>query len=80
MRVRYDEEADALYIKLQEGGYHESDEIKDGFILDYDIDGNIVGIEILDASSHLAVADLSTVNFEITRPLVKAAEKRHGSA
>jgi len=27
MRVRYDEEADALYIKLQEGGYHESDEI-----------------------------------------------------
>ena len=75
MRVRYDEEADALYIKLQEGGYHESDEIKDGFILDYDIDGNIIGIEILDASSHLAVADLSTVNFEITRPLVKAAEK-----
>jgi len=75
MRVRYDEEADALYIKLQEGGYHESDEIKDGFILDYDINGNIIGIEILDASSHLAVADLSTVNFEITRPLVKAAEK-----
>ncbi|NIA09561.1 MAG: DUF2283 domain-containing protein [Nitrospiraceae bacterium] len=80
MRVRYDEEADALYIKLQEGGYHESEEIKDGFILDYDIDGNIIGIEILDASSHLAVADLSTVNFEITRPLVKAAEKSHGSA
>ena len=79
MRVRYDEEADALYIKLQEGGYHESDEIKDGFILDYDIDGNIIGIEILDASSHLAVADLSTVNFEITRPLVKAAEKSHRS-
>ncbi|MCK4356126.1 DUF2283 domain-containing protein [Candidatus Bipolaricaulota bacterium] len=78
MRVRYDEEADALYIKFQEGGYHESDEIKDGFILDYDIDGNIIGIEILDASTHLAVADLSTVNFEITRPLVKAAEKRQG--
>ena len=80
MRVRYDEEADALYIKLQEGGHHESDEIKDGFILDYDIDGNIIGIEILDASSHLAVTDLSTVNFEITRPLVKAAEKNHGPA
>jgi len=75
MRVRYDEEADALYIKLREGEYHESDEIRDGFILDYDVDGNIIGIEILDASSHLAVADLSTVNFEITRPLVKAAEK-----
>jgi len=68
MRVRYDEEADALYIKLQEGGYHESDEIKDGFILDYDLAGNIIGIEIL-----------STVNFEITRPLVKAAGKSHGT-
>jgi len=79
MRVRYDEEADALYIKLQEGGYHESDEIKDGFILDYDIDGNIIGIEILDASAHLAAADLSTVNFEITRPLMKTAEKSQGT-
>jgi len=75
MRIGYDEEADALYIKLREGEYHESDEIKDGFILDHDIDGDIIGIEILDASSHLAVADLSTVNFQITRPLEKAAEK-----
>ena len=75
MRIRYDEEADALYIKLQEGGYHESDEIKDGFILDYDIDGNIIGIEILDASTHLAITELSTVNFEITRPLMKTGEK-----
>ena len=65
MRVRYDEEADALYIKLREGEYHESDEIRDGFILDYDVDGNIIGIEILDASTHLAPAELSIVNFEI---------------
>lgn len=75
MRVRYDEEADALYIKLREGEYHESDEIRDGFIIDYDVDGNIIGIEIIDASSHLAVADLSTVNFEITRSLMKTGEK-----
>jgi uncharacterized protein YuzE len=76
MRVRYDEEADALYIKLREGEYHESDEIRDGFILDYDVDGNIIGIEILDASVHLAPAELSTVNFEITRSLMKTGEKR----
>jgi len=54
MQVRYDEEADAIYIKLREGVYHESDEIRDGFILDYDPDGNIIAIEILDASTHLA--------------------------
>jgi len=70
MRVRYDEETDALYIKLREGEYHESDVIRDGFILDYDVDGNIIAIEILNAP-----AELSTVNFEITRPLLKTGEK-----
>ena len=38
--------------------YYKRDEIKDGFILDYDADGNIGVIEILEASSQLAPADL----------------------
>ena len=75
MKVRYDEEADALYIRLRKGAYYESDEIKEGFILDYDANGNIVGIEILDASSNLTVADLSTVNFEVSRQLMKTGKK-----
>ena len=69
MKVRYDEEANALYIKLQEKEYYESDEIQDGFILDYDAAGNIIGIEILDVDKYLAVSDLATVNFEINRRL-----------
>ena len=75
MGVRYDEEADALYIRLRKGKYYESDEIKEGFIIDYDADGNIVGIEILDASAYIAPADLSTVNFEISRQLTKAGNR-----
>jgi len=75
MKVRYDEEADAIYITLREGVYHESDEVRDGFVLDYDSDGNIIAIEILDASTHLDPTELSTVNFEITRPLMKSGEK-----
>ena len=75
MKVRYDEEADALYIRLRKGEYYESDEIKEGFILDYDANGNIVGIEILDASSNLTVADLPTVNFEVSRQLTKAGQR-----
>jgi uncharacterized protein YuzE len=75
MRVRYDEEADALYIRLREAEYYESDEIREGFILDYDADGNIVGIEILEASSSLTPADLSTVKFEISRQLVKTGNE-----
>jgi len=75
MRVRYDEEADGLYIRLREVQYYESDEIREGSILDYDTDGNIIGIEILEASAHLAPADLSTVNFEISRQLAKTGDR-----
>ena len=75
MKVRYDEEADALYIRLRKGEYYESDEIKEGFILDYDADGNIVGIEILDASSNLSPSDLPTVNFEVSRQLTRTGNR-----
>ena len=71
MKIRYDEEADALYIKLREAEYYESDEIQEGFILDYDADANIIAIEILEASTHVPLADLSTMNFEINRQLMK---------
>jgi len=66
MRVRYDEQVNALYIRLKETPYHESDEIREGFIVDYDKDGNIIGIEILDVSDYLSPDELSTVKFEIS--------------
>jgi len=53
MRVRYDEQVDILYIRLKETPYHESDEIREGFILDYDKDNNVIGIEIIDASEFI---------------------------
>ena len=70
MRIRYDEKADALYIRLRESKYYESDEIKEGFILDYDEAGNVIGIEILDASSYLLPSDLSSVSFHIDKTIV----------
>jgi len=50
MKINYDPEADALYIKFSEANVEESDEIAAGMIVDYDNKGNPVGIEILDAS------------------------------
>lgn len=69
MRIRYDEKVDALYIRLRGSRYFESDEIKEGFILDYDKEGNIVGIEILDASSYLSPEELSSVSFEVKKAM-----------
>lgn len=50
MKVTYDPEVDILRILLNDVPIEESDEEKPGVILDYDKEGNIVGLEILDAS------------------------------
>lgn len=49
MKVKYDKETDILYITLNEEIIEESNEEKKGFILDYSKNGNLVGIEILNA-------------------------------
>ncbi len=53
MKVSYDPEVDVLRILLNRAAIEESDEDKPGIIMDYDIDGNVVGIEILDASKRM---------------------------
>ncbi len=50
MKVTYDPEVDVLRILFSGAPIEESDEEKPGIILDYDKNGNVVGMEILDAS------------------------------
>ncbi len=50
MKITFDPEVDVLRIVLREAPIEESDEEKPGIILDYDGEGRIVGLEILDAS------------------------------
>jgi uncharacterized protein YuzE len=50
MKVKYNKEIDVLLIEISAGIVSESDESKPGIIIDYDKDGNILRIEILDAS------------------------------
>jgi uncharacterized protein YuzE len=53
LKVTYDPEVDVLRILLSDAPIEESDEDKPGVILDYDRDGNIVGLEILEASKRI---------------------------
>jgi uncharacterized protein YuzE len=53
MKVTYDPEVDVLHVLFSNAPIEESDEDKPGVILDYDKDGNIVGLEILDAQKRL---------------------------
>ncbi len=53
MKVFYDQSADILTIIFAENLVAESDEDKPGVILDYDDKGNLVSLEILDASQRV---------------------------
>ena len=53
MKVTYDPEVDVLRILFGNTPIEESDEDKPGVILDYDKAGNVVGLEILDASKRM---------------------------
>jgi uncharacterized protein YuzE len=54
MKTRYDPDADALYVRFSKAEIVESEEVSNGVILDFDAEGRIVAIEVLDASKHLA--------------------------
>ena len=50
MKVEYDQQADAMYIRLRGGKVIESEEVRPGVVLDFDAEGKVLGIEILDVS------------------------------
>ena len=64
MKVTYDQEVDVLRIILSDADIEESGEDKPGIIIDYDDHGNVVGLEILDASSRMA--DPRTLEYAVT--------------
>ena len=53
MKITYDPDVDVLQIIFSSVPVAESDEDKPGVVLDYDKDGNVVGMEILDASTRI---------------------------
>ncbi len=53
MKILYDRDTDTLTIVFSDTAVPESDEVRPGYILDWDEAGNLVSIEILNASEHL---------------------------
>jgi uncharacterized protein YuzE len=51
--VRYDKDVDALYIDLSDADVVDTIEIEPGVMLDYDKDGTVIGVEILDFMERL---------------------------
>jgi len=47
MKISYDKEADAMYIRLREGKVDHTKEIDENTIIDFNKEGQVIGIEIL---------------------------------
>jgi len=58
MKLNYYPETDSLYIDLSEKKSAESKEISEGVVLDYDAEGNLVGIDIDNASTKIQMEEL----------------------
>lgn len=54
MKTQYDAEADALYLRFADAKVVDSEEVAPGIVLDFDAEGRIVAVEVLDAKRHLA--------------------------
>ena len=75
MKVIYDTKADILTIILKDASVIESDEEKEGIILDYDSVGDIVSLEILDAKKR--VGEPTQISYELAGQTKNIANETH---
>lgn len=64
MKLKVDEQADALYLTLGEAPASRSEEVPPGIIVDYDEQECVVGVEMLHLSKRVRLADLRRLLFE----------------
>ena len=64
MRIEYDREVDALYVRLQEKYVARTIEIEEGLNLDLDENGKLIGLEVLDATEKYSLADIFNLSTE----------------
>ena len=73
MRIEYDQEADALYIQMQDKSVSKTKEIEEGVLIDFDEGNKLIGIEILDVTKRFTLADI--INLHIENLPVEAGHK-----
>jgi uncharacterized protein YuzE len=64
MKIKFDQESNAFYVRLNEERIVESEEVEPGVILDYDDKGTVVGVEFLNASERMKGKTLPKFEYE----------------
>ena len=70
MKLNYYPDTDSLYIDLSEKTSADSLEVSEGVVVDYDKNGNIVGIDIDNASKKIVLKKLSINKLPIEQEIV----------
>jgi len=63
MKLKVDEQADALYLRLDDSAIVESEEVSPGVILDFNAENQVVGVEILNLSQRSATLNTRELQF-----------------
>jgi len=63
-QLKIDKESDALYLRLDESAVVESEQVKPGVVLDYDAQGRVVGVEMLNLSTRVSPDRLRVLQLE----------------
>lgn len=72
MKIEYDKEVDALYIRIQEKEVSHTKELKEGINSDLDDVGKVIGLEIIGATERYNLKDIfniSTENLILEEPI-----------
>ena len=70
MNIYYDKEVDAVYIKFGNKTPEGVNEISEGVNIDTTSEGNIVGIEILDASKKMDIKTIFSYKLELDKNIL----------
>jgi len=76
MKIEYDNEIDAVYIRLQEKYVDRTVEIEEGLNIDLDKSGKMIGLEVLDVVDRYSLSDIFNISTE-NLILEKASEQRN---
>jgi len=65
MKIQYDNKADAIYIKLGVGSIDHTIKINRKLFVDVDKKNNVLGIELVAASTQVALKTLGKISLDI---------------
>ena len=64
MKIEYDKEVDALYIRIREKRIAKTQEIEDALNIDIDEEGKVIGFEILNATQRYSKSEIFNLSTE----------------